>query len=90
VISRGSGTGGKPQTTRVQKTGLALLHAGEWVVPGPNSEATAEIIRQDDRTVVNYYFAVEIEVRGPPENAAARNGADSALAALAQSIDNIA
>jgi hypothetical protein len=78
----------RPQAARVRRTGLALVHEGELVLPAAGSAAAAEIVAQDDRTVINYYFAVEVEVRGPPRPAGdARRHAAEALAAFAQSVD---
>jgi hypothetical protein len=91
MIGRGSDGRGKPQAARVRRTGLALVHEGELVLPVAGSEAAAEVVASDDRTIVNYYFAVEVEIRGASEGAAdARTRAAQALADFAQSIDNIA
>ena len=80
---------GKPQAARVRRTGMALVHEGELVLPADGSAAAAEIVANDDRTVINYYFAVEVEVRGGDESAAdSRSRTARALAAFAQSIDN--
>jgi hypothetical protein len=80
---------GRPQAARVRRTGMALVHEGELVLPADGSAAAAEIVANDDRTVINYYFAVEVEVRGGPESAAeSRDRTTRALAAFAQSIDN--
>jgi hypothetical protein len=48
---------------RVERTGIALVHEGEYIVPAPASEA---VIAPAEGTgaVVNYYFPVEIEVVG--------------------------
>jgi hypothetical protein len=50
---------------RVDRTGIALIHEGEYIVPAPGSEAqiTADA-GAGAATVVNYYFPVEIEVIG--------------------------
>jgi hypothetical protein len=49
---------------RVERTGLALVHEGEYIVPAPGSEA--EIAPETDQAgrVVNYYFPVEVEIVG--------------------------
>lgn len=49
---------------RVRRTGLAVVHEGEVVLPAAGSEAEAEAAGNDARTVVHYYFPVEIEVVG--------------------------
>jgi hypothetical protein len=79
-----------PNAARVRRTGLALVHEGELVLPAAGSAAAAEVVADDDRTVINYYFAVEIEIRGGAEAADARAQTHEALASLARSIDNIA
>jgi len=53
---------------RVERTGLALVHEGEYVVPGPGSAAVLspdpETDPGDGMGVVNYYFPVHVEVVG--------------------------
>jgi hypothetical protein len=89
VKDRTTPEAGRPQAARVRRTGMALVHEGELVLPAAGSAAAAEIVTNDDRTVINYYFAVEIEVRGGPESAAtSRDRAARTLAAFAQSINN--
>lgn len=53
---------------RVLKTGIALVHRNEVVLPAAGSEAEAEVVMDDARAQLEYYFPVEIEVRGggPP------------------------
>lgn len=51
---------------RVEQTGIALVHEGEYIYPAPGSEAR---ISQDMQgisgsQVINYYFPIEIEVVG--------------------------
>ena len=61
--SGGAGGNGRgPRAVRVRRTGLALVHAGELVLPAAGSEAEAEWVAASDRTTVQYYFPVEIEV----------------------------
>lgn len=48
---------------RVRNTGIALVHAGELVLPAPGSEAELEPAAADPRAVVEYHFPVVIEVR---------------------------
>jgi hypothetical protein len=54
---------------RVLRTGIALLHEGELVLPAAGSEAQAEMVTDDARAVIHYHFPVEIEVRGGSEPA---------------------
>jgi hypothetical protein len=50
---------------RVERTGIALVHEGEYIQPAPGSEA---VISPAERPwgdqVVNLYFPVEVEVVG--------------------------
>jgi hypothetical protein len=48
---------------RVDRTGIALVHEGEYIVPQPGSEALISPGPGHD-AVVNYYFPVRIEVVG--------------------------
>jgi hypothetical protein len=48
----------------VDRTGLAVVHEGEYIVPAPGSEATISPDAEEVGRVVNYYFPVEIEVVG--------------------------
>ena len=52
---------------RVLETGIALVHEGEVVFPAATSKAQADLITEDARTVVEYHFPVEIEIRGQSE-----------------------
>ncbi|MFA7587312.1 MAG: hypothetical protein WCY11_14135 [Novosphingobium sp.] len=56
----GPRTGGR--ASRVRRTGIALVHAGELVLPAAGSAAEAEVVTHSDRMVVHYHFPVEIEV----------------------------
>jgi len=47
---------------RVERTGIALVHEGEYVVPAPGSEAVLGPVAGG--TVVTYTFPVEVEVVG--------------------------
>ena len=49
---------------RVERTGIALVHEGEYIMPAPGSEARISGEAQDDGMVINYYFPVEIEIIG--------------------------
>lgn len=57
-----SGTPSSGRATRVRRTGIALVHAGELVLPAEGSGAEADAVARSDRTVVHYHFPVEIEV----------------------------
>ncbi len=49
---------------RVERTGIALVHEGEYIMPVPGSEAQIAAAGSTDGMVINYYFPVEIEVIG--------------------------
>jgi len=78
------------QAARVTRTGIALVHEGELVLPAAGSEAAAEIIAHEDRITVNYYFPVEIEVRGGAEVEDPRQLIQQALRNFVNGIENIA
>jgi hypothetical protein len=50
------------RAARVRRTGIALVHAGELVLPAAGSATQAEAVAQSDRSSVHYHFPVEIEV----------------------------
>jgi hypothetical protein len=52
---------------RVERTGIALVHEGEYIVPAEGSEAVVSGGAGGGGgagTVINYYFPIEIEVIG--------------------------
>jgi hypothetical protein len=81
------GLGAPP--ARVERTGIALVHEGEIVLPAAGSEAEAALVMDDARTVVNYYFPVEIEVRRGGEPQDARALLERALQKVAFGLENI-
>ena len=60
-VLRGFQAGG-----RVERTGLALVHEGEYVVPALGSEAiiTPSSQGMSNGQVINFYFPVEVEIVG--------------------------
>ena len=66
---------------RVERTGIALVHEGEYIVPQPGSEA---VISPSPETggVINYYFPVRIEVVGALPEAEVRRVADHVFGEL--------
>lgn len=52
-----------PAAEVVAETGLALVHAGERILPAPHSGAVLEPLADDPSSVVEYHFPVVIEVR---------------------------
>jgi hypothetical protein len=75
--------------TMVTRTGIALVHEGEVILPAPGAEAEGEQLLEDSRTVVQYYFPVEIEVRGAPEPVDPDDIVERALAALAGALEAV-
>lgn len=69
LVARGRGVGilkGFQVGGRVERTGIALVHEGEYVVPAPGSEAIITPDRQgmSHGQVINVLFPVEVEVVG--------------------------
>jgi hypothetical protein len=77
------------RAARVTRTGIALVHEGELILPAAGSEAEAEQVVEDARAVVNYYFPVEIEVRAAPDPVDPEDLIQQTLARLAQSLESI-
>ncbi len=48
----------------VERTGLALVHQGELIVPSTGSEAVLSVVNGDGRLVLE--FPIEVEVRIMP------------------------
>lgn len=51
---------------RVERTGIALVHEGEYIYPAPGSEALimSDTEEMQGDQVINYYFPVEVEIVG--------------------------
>ncbi|MCW8900039.1 MAG: hypothetical protein OQK75_05390 [Gammaproteobacteria bacterium] len=62
-----TGSNNHSSASRVRKTGIALVHEGEVVLPAAGSEAQAEQVTDDSRTAIHYHFPVEIEIIDAPE-----------------------
>jgi hypothetical protein len=56
-------TGASGTAARVTRTGIALVHEGELILPAGGSEAETEQVATDAGSTVQYIFPVEIEVR---------------------------
>jgi hypothetical protein len=63
---------------RVEQTGIALVHEGEWILPAPGSAADVTPVSAEalGAGVVNYYFPVEVEMIGDLTDAQRRAVAD--------------
>jgi hypothetical protein len=73
--------------TLVTETGIALVHKGEIILAAADAEAKGERLLEDARTVVQYYFPVEIEVRGAPDPVDPDAIVERALDALASALE---
>ncbi len=77
------------RAARVLKTGIALVHEGELVLPAAGSAAQAQRVLADSRAVVNYYFPVEIEVRASAPPAPAGPSAERTIRIAARAIESV-
>jgi hypothetical protein len=68
------------RAARVTDTGIALVHAGELILPRAGSEAQAEQVGASDRTAVHYHFPIEVQVVGAVGQAAMDRLADQIFA----------
>jgi len=71
----------------VERTGLALLHQGELVVPAAGSEALLSVVNGDGTLVLE--FPVEVEVRVVAACDPERH-ADTTLTRLLHALDGLA
>jgi hypothetical protein len=78
---RARDTGNSP--TRVTRTGLAVVHEGEVVVPALGDEAMGLAEAWNESMSVAYHFPVEIEVRAAPSLTEVQALIDAALESLA-------
>jgi hypothetical protein len=64
---------------RVEQTGLALVHEGEYILPAEGSEAVVSPLPSGAALgwhIVNYHFPVEVEVVGELTEAHMRSVAE--------------
>jgi hypothetical protein len=73
---------------RVVRTGIALVHEGELVLPAAGSEAQAHRVEEDSRGVIQYFFPVEIEVRAAPDAVDMDALVERALRRLARGLES--
>lgn len=76
------------RAARVSRTGIALVHEGELILPAAGSEAEAELVGDDARAVVHYYFPVEIEVRAATDAVDPEEFIQRTLTRFAQCLEN--
>lgn len=68
---------------QVERTGIALVHQGEWIVP---DEGAAALLGPQEARMVQYWFPVEVEVLG----GASGELAGEVWAALARELEGFA
>lgn len=75
---------------RVERTGLALVHEGEYIVPAPDSEARIAdgAGAAGEEQVINYYFPIEIEIVGTLSDEQVRRVAEFVFDTLANELDS--
>lgn len=73
---------------RILRTGLALVHEGELVLPAAGSEAQAEQVIEDSQITIVFTFPVEIEVRRVEEPVDVDAITDRVIRTLAQKIES--
>jgi precorrin-2 methylase len=71
---------------RVARTGIALVHEGELILPAAGGEAEGEQALSDSSAVVIHRFPVEVEVRNVAPEVDADAIADLALRRLARGL----
>ena len=72
---------------RVRETGLAVVHEGEWVLPGEGSAAALEAMAPMRAAGPVIEVPIEIDVRPALDDAQARRIARIALADLRDALD---
>ncbi len=80
---------GERRAARVRRTGIALVHEGELILPAAGSEAQAERVLEDQQAVIQYLFPVEIEVRAAPDPIDPETIIQETLRRLAQGMENV-
>jgi hypothetical protein len=73
---------------RVERSGIALVHEGEYIMPAPGSEAQITASDQANGVVINYYFPVEIEVIGALSDEQIRRVTEYVFDELARELDS--
>jgi hypothetical protein len=71
---------------RVARTGIALVHEGELILPAQGSDAQLQPAHGDS-AVAQYVFPVEIEVLSPPDPPDPQEIVELTLARLAMGLE---
>lgn len=77
-----------PRGVRVTESGPAWVDKGEIILPAAGSEAQAERVLDDARTMIQYHFPVEIVVVAAAEAPDPETIVQMALLRLAQQLEN--
>jgi hypothetical protein len=80
--------GSVSRAARVLRTGIALVHKGELILPAAGSEAQAERVIDDARQEIHYHFPVEVEVRAAPEGLDVEDIIAQTLSRLSHGLEN--
>lgn len=72
---------------RVERTGLALVHEGEYIVPAEGSGAIVAAGRRPVEQTVTYHFPVSVEVMGELTDEHMRAVADFVFDELDSALD---
>lgn len=75
---------------RVEQTGIALVHEGEYIYPAPGSEAriSPDMQGMAGGQVINYYFPVEIVMVGTLSDAEMQRVVDCVSDALTTALES--
>ena len=86
MADRSQRAGGR--AVRVTRTGIALVHRGELILPASGSEAEGEQVADDAQANIVYRFPIHIEIRNAGQPVDTEAIINEALNRLAQSADS--
>lgn len=78
---------GRRRGGQVRRTGIALVHRGEFILPAPGSEAEIQQLEEDARTTINYHLPVEVEIVGALDEEQREEIVQEALRRLRRAIE---
>jgi hypothetical protein len=77
---------GEAEAQRVTRSGIAVVHVNEVILPAAGSEAEAEQVVDDARATVVYHFPFVVEVRDAPVAPDTHSLREAALTSLSQGL----
>ena len=77
------------RAARIRRTGIALVHEGELILPAAGSEAQADRVGDDAQSIIHYHFPGEIEVRATPDPIDPEEIIEQALLRFAQGLESL-